>query len=147
MLASDQITLEFKIAATNIATPLGMRVCLNKTVIYENAQVDSEVLVQHQMEDTDGDHQLTFELFGKLPAHTEIDEQGNIISDSMLCVSDLRMDNIDINHLFQTSSVYHHDCNGSQPPADYVFYGSMGCNGTVTFKFSTPIYIWMLENM
>jgi hypothetical protein len=27
------------------------------------------------------------------------------------------------------------------------FYGSMGCNGTITFEFNTPFYLWLLENM
>jgi len=42
---------------------------------------------------------------------------------------------------------YCHDFNGTQPAVVDRFHGSLGCNGTVTLKFTTPIYLWLLENM
>ena len=27
------------------------------------------------------------------------------------------------------------------------FFGNMGCNGYVSLKFATPIYLWLLEHM
>jgi len=42
---------------------------------------------------------------------------------------------------------YQHDFNGTGNPTIDKFYGEMGCNGTVSLKFTTPIYLWLLENM
>jgi hypothetical protein len=42
---------------------------------------------------------------------------------------------------------YQHDFNGTGKLTTQNFYGELGCNGTVSLKFSTPIYIWLLENM
>jgi hypothetical protein len=44
-------------------------------------------------------------------------------------------------------AVYTHDFNGTQQEIQDEFYSEMGCNGTVSLKFSTPIYLWLLEHM
>jgi len=144
---SEQITLTFTVASTDYSVPLGMRVSLNGAVFYENAHVGSETQIQHQLSDDDGEHQLSFELFGKHPDHTKIDDAGNIVSDAMLSVSGIEIDEIDIDQIAQFQAVYHHDFNGTQPLQQDKFYGHMGCNGIVQLKFTTPVYLWLLENM
>jgi hypothetical protein len=99
------------------------------------------------MSHAEGEHELTFELFGKLPAHTKIADTGEIVSDAMLEINNITLDEINIDQIFQSLAIYRHDFNGTQAPADDVFYGSMGCNGIVTLNFYTPIYLWLLENM
>jgi hypothetical protein len=116
-------------------------------IIFETAHVTETVQLQHEISDADGDHELTFEMFGKLPEHTKITETGEIVSDVLLEISNLTLDGIDLDQIFQPLAVYHHDFNGSQAPADHKFHSHMGCNGTVTVKFATPIYLWLLENM
>jgi len=147
MSTSEKITLKLTVGSTDFAVPLGLRIHFNGAVIYENAHVSSETEIQHDFSDDDGEHELAFEMFGKLPEHTKINEAGEILSDAMLSVTNLNMDEIDINHLFQQLATYTHDFNGSQSSADHKFYGFMGCNGAVKFKFTTPIYLWFLENM
>ena len=144
---SDQITLQFTVSSTDYSVPLGIRVSLDNTVFYENAHVMSETQIQHQLLDDDGDHDVVFELFGKTHDHTTVDADGNIVSDAVLTIADVETDGINIDYLFQSLAVYHHDFNGSQAPQQDKFYGHMGCNGTVQLKFSTPFYLWLLENM
>jgi hypothetical protein len=43
--------------------------------------------------------------------------------------------------------VYEHDYNGTGTLTQEKFYGQMGCNGTVSLAFCTPIYMWLLEHM
>jgi hypothetical protein len=144
---SEQIILSFTVAATNYSVPLGLRVRLDNNIIYENTNISEESQIQHHMSDDDGEHELTFEMFGKISNHTKIDASGNIVSDAMLSISNIEIDEIDIDYIVQTQSVYHHDFNGTQPPIEDKFYGSIGCNGTVRLKFTTPVYLWLLENM
>jgi hypothetical protein len=76
-----------------------------------------------------------------------VDAEGNITSDATLTLSDIRFDDIDCQYLTTKLAQYQHDFNGTGEPTTESFYGELGCNGTVTLKFSTPIYIWLLENL
>ena len=146
-MTTETITFACQVTPTNNSTSLGLRVLLDQVTIFETAHVTETVQLEHEMSDADGEHELTFELFGKLPEHTKITETGEIVSDALLEINNITLDGIDFDQLLQSLAVYHHDVNGTQAPADYKFYGSIGCNGTVTLKFTTPIYLWLLENM
>jgi hypothetical protein len=90
---------------------------------------------------------VEIEMSGKLPEHTAIDDQGNIVEDCTIEISEFSLDEIALVHLFTDNCKYTHDFNGSQAPVVDKFFGNMGCNGIVKFEFSAPLYIWMLENM
>lgn len=121
------------------------------------ARVDDHVFFQgdpsgqHDLElelaDDDAEHLLVFELRGKTADHTKVDKDGNITEDLLVTVTDLAFDDIKLGHVFTELAVYEHDYNGTQDVVQDVFHGSMGCNGTVTLPFTTPIYLWLLENM
>ena len=146
-MTTETIAFTCQVQATNNALALGLRVILDQVTIFENANVTENMQLQHEMSDADGEHELTFELFGKLPEHTKITDTGEILSDAMLEINNITLDEINIDQIFQSLAIYRHDFNGTQAPADDKFYGSIGCNGTVTLKFTTPIYLWLLENM
>jgi len=117
-------TFSFKIANSESSIPLGIRIQFDKNIIYENAHITDSVIISHVLNNTvDGDHTLDIEMFGKLPEHTKITPIVNSLAE------------------------YRHDFNGSQPPTVAKFYSEMGCNGTVSLKFTTPVYLWLLENM
>lgn len=146
-MTTDNIVFDCQVRTTNNDIPLGLRVILDQVTIFENAHVTEIVPLNCEISDADGEHELTFELFGKQPEHTKIIETGEIVSDVLLEINNITIDGIDLDQIFQHLAVYHHDFNGSQAPADHKFYRSMGCNGTVTLKFTTPVYLWLLENM
>jgi hypothetical protein len=146
-MTTENISFTCQVQSTNNAIPLGLRVTLDQVTIFETAHVTESVQIEHELSDTDGEHELTFEMFGKLPEHTKITETGEIVSDALLEISNVSLDGIDLDQIFQPLAVYHHDFNGSQAPADHKFHRHMGCNGTVTLKFTTPVYLWLLENM
>lgn len=144
---SDQIVLKFRIESTNYTTPLGVRVLFDQKPIVETTRVNHEIEIQHAFSNEDGEHELSIELFGKTSEHTQINESGEIVADSVLTVNGIEIDAIDVGYLFQQISTYTHDFNGTQPATEQKFYGSLGCNGVVKFKFTTPVYLWFLENM
>lgn len=90
---------------------------------------------------------LSFELTGKTTDHTKVDVNGDIVSDEVIEIESLSFDGIKLDTIFFQKSVYQHDFNGSQSLVNDQFYGVMGCNGTVDLKFTSPCYIWLLENM
>jgi hypothetical protein len=95
----------------------------------------------------DQEHVLEIELQNKLPEHTSIDESGNILSDRVIELQNISLDDIQLGQIFTQLATYQHDFNGSQPMIQDQFFGSMGCNGTVRLKFVSPVYLWLLENM
>jgi hypothetical protein len=83
----------------------------------------------------------------KTPNHTQIDEAGSIISDARLIVTELAFDEIQLGYMVAEQAIYTHDFNNTEESTQDKFYSEMGCNGTVSLKFSTPIYLWLLEHM
>ena len=147
MEPTEQIKLKFTLASTDYSVPLGMRVCLNDNIIYESTHVASEQKIEYNIPGEDAEYELIFELFGKKPEHTKINEAGDIVSDSMLSITGVEIDEIDIDQIIQSLAIYHHDFNGTNSPTEEKFYSHLGCNGKLKLKFSTPVYLWLLENM
>ena len=143
----NNITLEFDIDTTNANAPLGMKVSLDGAVLYDNSHVTGAYHFSHELLDEDGEHELSIEMYGKLPEHTKISESGDIVEDSLLLVNNIKMVDIDLDQLVQNWTEYRHDFNGTQSPIVDKFFGTMGCNGQVTMKFKTPVYLWLLEIM
>ncbi len=143
----NTITLNCDVLPTDSSVSLGMRISVDNQIVYENFHVKDKEKVKFTITDDDAEHNLVFELFNKLPEHTKINSNGEIINDALLSIENLTIDDIDISAVFQQLAVYSHDYNGSKPLIEDKFHGSLGCNGTVTLKFTTPFYLWLLENM
>ena len=155
----DTVKLEFDVGTTNAECKLGVKVTLDNNIIYDNPHVTEINHISYDISDQDAEHELAIELYGKLPEHTKIDSAGNIVKDALITVENFSIDDIDISSMLTTyptqlySDVpthivqYCHDFNGTQPAIVDQFHGSLGCNGIVTLKFTTPIYLWLLENM
>ena len=135
------------VSSTDFSVPLGMEIWLDGHRFFDTDHVNQTCTIQHDISDDDGDHELRFVLKNKLSDHTQVDAQGNIIRDARLTVSGIEFDGIDCDYLATTVAEYQHDFNGTGESTTQRFYGELGCNGTVSLKFSTPIYIWLLENM
>ena len=143
----NNITREFDINTTTPTPPLGAKVSLDGAVLYNNSHVTGSYHFSHEISDDDGDHELSIEMYGKLPQHTKISESGEIVEDSLLLINNIKIDGIDIDQLADQWFEYHHDFNGTQNPTVGKFFKVMGCNGQATLKFKTPIYLWLLEIM
>jgi hypothetical protein len=138
--------LGFKISATDAV--LDLAVMLDGQVQWQGRPGTDVQEVSVEFEDADDEsHVLEFVLSGKTPDHTQITEHGEITSDVTIQIRDISFDDIAIDQIFSELAEYHHDFNGTQPPIIGRFYGEMGCNGKVRLEFTTPIYLWLLENM
>ena len=135
------------VSSTDFTVPLGMEIWLDNHKFFDQDHIDQTYNIQHEISDDDGEHELRFVLKNKQSDHTQVDAEGNIVSDATITVSDIEFDGIDCDYLTTTLAQYQHDFNSTGNLTVDKFYGEMGCNGTVTLKFSTPIYIWLLENM
>ena len=144
---SDSSTISFDIDTSDSAAAIGVAVWIDDTCVYQTDHLIEQKHINHAVLDDDGEHEMRIVVSGKAPKHTQIDEHGNIIKDVVIHISNTTIDGINISQLFNEKCVYTHNFNGTQPEIQDTFYGSAGCNGTISFKFSTPIYLWLLENM
>lgn len=129
-------------------TDLQLQVRLNGQTVSTPALTDTEQGYSFEFDDVDGAvNTIEFEMSGKTAAHTSVTESGEITHDELITISAVSVDEIELGHLFTEKAVYQHNFNGTQPMTDDQFFGAMGCNGVVRFEFSSPFYLWLLENM
>ena len=142
-------TVSFTTTPTDPGAALGLTVFWNDTVMFDTDHLTAPQMVNVKFDDeAEGvEHTVKIVLKNKTTEHTKVDESGQIVKDAMIYISNIKMDDIEIDQIFFEKSTYRHSFNQDTDPVANPFYGNMGCNGTVEFKFSTPAYIWLLENM
>lgn len=141
-------SLTFDILPSNVAAPIGVEVWFDDQKIIDIDQVTAIQNVKCEFnDDDDRRHFLKIVVKNKTAAHTQVSESGEITSDSVLDIKNFMIDEIDSTLIIQQKAVYSHDFNGTGTPINDNFFDTVGCNGTVTFEFSSPVYLWLLENM
>ena len=141
-------TITFDLDSTDYTAKLAFEVVLNNTVVFATNHVTNPTFVSFDISnDAETDHELKFVLKNKTEEHTICDSHGNIISDAVLSIANLFFENYQLKKLFREKAVYHHDSNGHEPLSEHKFWGSMGCNGHVSLRFSTPVWNWLIESM
>jgi hypothetical protein len=143
----DTVNFKFELTPSDDQCPMSVEVWLDNDLVWSAPQLHQTVMFSHNFGDDNGEHRLRIVLGGKTAKHTVVDDAGNILKDATVQISQVTIDELDVNQLFLEKCVYEHNFNGSQPDIKDSFHGVASCNGTISFVFSTPIYLWLLENM
>ena len=143
----DTVNFKFSLTPSDDQCPMSAEVWLDNNLLWSATDLRQTVIFSHDFSDDDSKHCLRIVLSGKTAEHTVVDDAGNIVKDATVQISQVVIDDLDVNQLFLEKCVYQHNFNGSQPDIKDTFHGVAGCNGTISFEFSTPIYLWLLENM
>lgn len=143
----NTIKISCVIGTTDDTVPLGLEIWLDKQQIFNQTHVMCKQIFEYEISDDEADHELRFVMKNKTADDTKIDETGSIVKDACLIIDELAFDEILLGQLAIEKTEYTHNFNGTADQVQEKFYGSMGCNGTVSLKFSTPTYLWLLENM
>jgi hypothetical protein len=143
----NTVKISCVIDTTDCKSALGMEIWLDNQQIFNQDWVTEPQTVSYEFSDRDADHELRFVMKNKTADYTIVDESGVIVKDACLVISDLAFDEIALGHIVTEKSVYTHDFNGNDSLTQHKFFGQMGCNGVVSLKFTTPMYLWLLENM
>jgi len=140
----EKIKLNFRLEPKYHDRAPKMAVTLDNKVLLDDEFTESrDIELELDVPEEKG-YKLGFNLHGKFEEDTVIDEDGNIVKDQLIKISEIRFDDIDFSSMLSlnTDSFYYsHD--GIREP----FYDTMGRNGTSIIKFTTPIYVWLLENL
>jgi hypothetical protein len=145
---TDTFSITATVTTNSADNPLGLEVWVDDKLLQNIESVTAPTTISVEVEDADDvEHELKFVLKNKTQEHTTVDEAGNIVKDSVIEIKDIKFDEIELGHMFFEQAAYTHDFNGSGPATEEKFYGTMGCNGSVSLKFTAPMYLWLLENM
>ena len=144
---TSNVTITCTVDTTNTDAALGFEAWIDDQKFFDTDHVQAQQQIFVEIADNDGERELKFVMKNKTSDHTQVNEAGNIVADANLIVTDLAFDEIKLGHMFTKQSTYTHDFNGTGQLIQDKFYGEMGCNGTVSLKFTTPIYLWLLEHM
>jgi hypothetical protein len=139
---------KLSLVATSPGGHIALQIRLDGQVIFDSHDTLNHYVIEHEFADVvDVSHVLEIEMMGKLPSDTKINSQGQILLDSSIAIENIAFDEISLGQLVTDLATYTHNFNGSQDTVQDKFFGSLGCNGIVKIEFSSPIYLWMLENM
>ena len=142
------VTITFVLDTTDVTAELGFEGWIDDRKFLDVDHVKQTQKITVDLEDKDdAEHELRLILKNKTADHTHIDQHGNILTDALLRISDVTFDEITLGHMFAEQAVYTHNFNGTGATTQAKCYGELGCNGTVSLKFTTPMYLWLLEHM
>ena len=140
--------ISFELSTSDASVPLAFEAWINDLCIFKTDHVTETQTISFEVPDEDdAEHSLRLVMSGKTQEHTRVDKQGNITQDARLLIANVCFDEIELGQVFIDRAVYTHDFNGSGETINDQFFGEFGCNGTVELKFTSPIYIWLLESM
>ena len=118
---------------------------------------DKPDVVEFEHEFTEGEKsELIIERSGKLANQTVVNDNGDILKDQLLHIKSMEIDEIELGALVY-EGVYTPDYPepwasqqrqaGSELTESFKNVTCMGHNGKWAFKFESPFYMWLLENL
>jgi len=159
---SDKETLHFKIGLSGSSTKKQpeFKISVNGSEIIsdslKNAPNQTEYF-EFDVSLNEGDCSLVIELVNKLIADTTLDSNGNIIEDLLLNIESIEIDEIDLGSLLWSASdykpIYPESYKlkiaeaGQELPVSVKNCVNLGWNGQWILPFTSPFYIWLLENI
>ena len=118
---------------------------------------DKPNVVEFEHEFTEGEEStLTISRSGKSNNQTVVNDKGDLLKDQLLHIKSMEIDEIDIGALVY-EGVYTPDYSepwasqqrqaGMELQESFKNVNCMGHNGKWAFKFESPFYMWLLENL
>ena len=145
----ETVKVKFTLEPTWFNNAPKIKVAINNDILLDT-QLEEKLDFEQAVElNEDSSHQLTFTLYNKTANDTVL-EDGIIKQDTLVKLSQLQIENANLTDTMSLNKdvfYYEHDTNGTAQLEKHQLYNTLGCNGTATINFSTPFYIWSLENL
>jgi hypothetical protein len=158
----EKETLAFKIGLSRSSDkkPTEFKISINGNNIVHSKlskSVNETEYFEFSHDITEGDNTLEISLLNKGFGDTVLDSDGNIISDLLLNIDSVEIDEIDLGSLKWTLSQYEPiyperyrveaQKRGEDLSSSVKNCVNLGWNGTWKLPFTSPFYIWLLENI
>lgn len=143
----DTVNFSCKINTNIPSNPIHLKILLDEYSVFDKYVIKEETVSFDFAEDNE-EHTLRFLISGKTDLHTVKDNSGAILDSTQISITDISFDAVDITSIIMVSPLkYKHNFNNNGNDIVDKFYDIAGCNGEIILEFSTPIYLWLLENM
>ena len=159
-MATEKLKFKLELYATMWDQPPVAEIKINSKSYYKSKIKSTEqdpTVIEFEAEFTeDLEYNLIIERSGKANNQTVINEKGDILQDQLLNIKSIEIDEIDIGALVY-EGVYTPEYpepwatqqreSGNDLKDSFKNVTKMGFNGTWNFKFKSPFYMWLLENL
>lgn len=135
-----------EIKATSTSPDLRFGVRFDQSDLSSHKQEDHLVFRHRFNGNSNKIYRIELIMQGKLPSHTKLDNDLQVIKDHVIEIHDVMLDQFNVTSALFQKSVYHHNNNDFTDPCESRFYGVMGYNGRVIADILGPIDLWLLEN-
>jgi len=159
-MATENLKFKLELHATMWNKPPHAEIMINDKVLFKGDITGSEDkpdVIEFEHELTEGvPYNLIIKRSGKGKYETVINDKGDILKDQLLNIKSIEIDEIDIGGLVYEgvyTPQYPEPWASQQKDAGFELQESfknvtrMGHNGTWTFSFGSPFYMWLLENL
>ena len=141
---SDVISIKIVLSSTHWDSRYpGARVSVDDIVIFENI-IAEKTTIEWAGNLSDGKHTVSIEMYNKNPGDTVLDENGIIVKDVLLNIETVEIDGIALGQLLYEKPIYYP--KDKDAPEIVKRCLNLGWNGSWMLEFTTPSYLWFLEN-
>ena len=159
-MATEKLKFKLELYATMWDQPPVAEIKLNSKSYFKSEITSTEqdpTVLEFEAELTeDSEYNLIIERSGKGINQTVINKEGEILKDQLLHIKSIEIDEIDIGALVY-EGMYTPEYpepwatqqreSGNDLKDAFKNVTKMGFNGTWNFKFKSPFYMWLLENL
>ncbi len=159
-MATEKLKFKLELYATIWDKPPVAQILVNDKEYFKKeitTTKDNPETITFEVElEEDKENKLVIKRSGKTASQTVINDKGDILKDQLLNIKSVEIDEIDIGALVY-EGVYQPDYPepwasqqaelGNTLPKTFKNVTQMGHNGTWTFSFTSPFYMWLLENL
>ena len=159
-MATEKLKFKIELGSEMWDKPPIAEVSVNGKTHYKKeitASVEEPIIIEFEDTLEEGkNYDLVINRSGKTDGQTVVNEKGDILKDQILHINKIEIDEIDIGALI-FEGIYRPEYpepwasqqtqQGIVLPDTIKNSPSMGHNGTWTFSFTSPFYMWLLENL
>jgi len=159
-MATEKLKFKLELYATMWDKPPHAEILINDKSYFKDgitATEDKPQVIEFEHEVEEGvDHELIIKRSGKVNNQTVVNDKGDLLKDQLLNIKSIEIDEIDIGALVY-EGIYTPEYPepwatqqreaGTELKESFKNVTQIGHNGTWRFKFSSPFYMWLLENL
>jgi len=141
-------TLECDLLVNDTHHPLDFKILMDDEEILKIRTTKPTYRISHKFLSTPSEHSIKFILSGKTDEHTTLDGD-TFIKSAQVEVTNITFDGINISEILlsnESLTTYTHNSNGySEEIVENFNTSCMGFNGVMELKFTTPLFVWLLD--
>ena len=159
-MATEKLKFKLELYATMWDQPPHAEILINEHSYFKGeitGTEDKPDILEFEHEFTEGEEsELIIKRSGKDKGQSVVNDKGDILKDQLLHIKSMEIDEIDLGALVY-EGVYTPEYpepwatqqreSGAKLQESFKNVTAMGHNGTWQFKFTSPFYMWLLENL